>query len=310
MKIDLIKWDRVKPGSRVDLSFLKWDNVLPSYYIKHDEDLNNFTVYIPLTGNIESYNLTMNDFIEVDIDKTHRIGPIYPEPKVNEIVVFNELINNPNYSFNPEKFFRIKDWDNKTKTCTLISEKSKFILHNIHWKDITPISSIFKLDNIIDEDEINNLSFNSISNTFGDYHLYIKNDKYRKFIIIIVFDIFTREYGMNLIDTNNRSEIYDFNNYKDYIGSQISDCFEQIINKHYSKSMPNKGETYFRVNLEEDGMITKRKFKFKSWTCLYDLYFDNIFTHDEADYGLQKRMESVKSDLKDFNKYCLKNMRN
>lgn len=305
MKIDLIKWDKVKPGSRIDISFLKWNNVMPSYYIKNDEDLNNFTVYNSLTGEIESYNLSIQqDLIEVDIDKTHRIGPIYPEPKVNEIVVFNDLINNPNYSFNSEKFFRIKDWDDKNKTCTLISEKSKFILRNIHYNDITSISSIFHLDNIIDKDEINSLSFNSISSTFGDYHLYIKNDKYRKFIIIIVFDIFSREYGIDLISTNDRYEIYDF---KDFIESPISVCFEQILKNFYSKSMPNKGVIYHRIDLEKDELFVERKFKFKSWTCLYDLYFNNIFTDEEVctnSSDMRKKIESVKTVMIEFNKCC------
>lgn len=56
-------------------------------------------------------------------------------------------------------------------------------------------------------------------------------------------------------------------------------------------------------------MFVERKFKFKSCTCLYDLYFDNIFVDDEAnvkgDHELQKRKNITRAAIKEFNKYCL-----
>lgn len=162
-KIDEIEWDKVKPGSRVDLNFIKWKKVISTYFIRNDHDLNNFTVYNPLSGEIESYNLTKKDFIEVNNidDREHETN--YKDPNVNDIMIFNK---NPEYALTPEKFFKIKNWDNETKTCSLISIKGEFILHNIHWSDISSISGIFNLDNIIDADEMNSLSFNSISSTF------------------------------------------------------------------------------------------------------------------------------------------------
>lgn len=305
MKIDLIKWDKVKPGSRVDLNFIKWKKVISTYFIRNDHDLNNFTVYNPLSGEIESYNLTKKDFIEVNNidDREHETN--YKDPNVNDIMIFNESIKNPEYALTPEKFFKIKNWDNETKTCSLISIKGEFILHNIHWSDISLISGIFNLDNIIDVDEMNSLSFNSISSTFENiYHLYIKNDKYRKFLIIIVFDVDTREYGINLIDTSHQDESHDF---KNYIESEISICFDQILNKFHSKPMPKRREVYHRIDWKNDESLTEMKFKFKSWTCLYDLFFDNIFNIREAyniSSDMRKRIESTETDLKSFDAYC------
>lgn len=305
MKIDLIKWDKVKPGSRVDLNFIKWKKVISTYFIRNDHDLNNFTVYNPLSGEIESYNLTKKDFIEVNNidDREHETN--YKDPNVNDIMIFNESIKNPEYALTPEKFFKIKNWDNETKTCSLISIKGEFILHNIHWSDISSISGIFNLDNIIDVDEMNSLSFNSISSTFeNNYHLYIKNDKYRKFLIIIVFDVDTREYGINLIDTSHQDESHDF---KNYIESEISICFDQILNKFHSKPMPKRREVYHRIDWKNDESLAKMKFKFKSWTCLYDLFFDNIFNIRETyniSSDMRKRIESTETDLKSFDAYC------
>lgn len=313
MKIDLIKWDNVKPGSKVDLNFvewMKWKDKLTTYYIKNDSDLNAFTVYNPLTGDIESYNLTMQDVLEVNNIDDKKRETKYREPDVNDIVVFKEVIENPEYSLTPKKFFKIKDWDDKSKTCTLISIKNKFILRNIHWSDISSVSGIFNLDNIIDADELNSLKFNSISSTFGNkYHLYIRNDKYRKFLIIIVFDVDTREYGINLIDTSHRDESHDF---KNYIESMISICFDQILNKFHSKPMPKRREVYSRINIKNDESLVEMKFKFKSWTCLYDLFFDNIFKNtDVYNIGMdkQKRIESVETDLKSFDAYCQKRIK-
>lgn len=313
MKIDLIKWDEVKPGSKVDLNFIewmKWKDKLTTYYIKNDSDLNAFTVYNPLTGDIESYNLTMQDVLEVNNIDNRKRETKYREPDVNDIVVFKEVIENPEYSFTPKKFFRIKDWDDESKTCTLISIKNKFILRNIHWSDISSISGIFNLDNIIDADEMNSLSFNSISSTFGNnYHLYIKNDKYRKFIIIIVFDVNTREYGASLIDTTYQDESHNF---KGFIESEISICFEKILKKFYSNPMPKKREVYSRIDWKNDELLVDMKFKFKSWTCLYDLFFNNIFTNRKPykiTDSMRKRIESVKKDLKDFDAYCQKNLK-
>lgn len=313
MKIDLIKWNEVKPGSKVDLNFIewmKWKDKLTTYYIKNDSDLNAFTVYNPLTGDIESYNLTMQDVLEVNNIDDKKRETKYREPDINDIVVFKEVIENPEYSLTPKKFFKIKDWDDESKTCTLISIKNKFILRNIHWSDISSVSSIFNLDNIIDADELNSLKFNSISSTFGNkYHLYIRNDKYRKFLIIIVFDVDTREYGINLIDTSHRDESHDF---KNYIESMISICFDQILNKFHSKPMPKRREVYSRINIKNDESLVEMKFKFKSWTCLYDLFFDNIFKNtDVYNIGMdkQKRIESVETDLKSFDAYCQKRIK-
>lgn len=314
MKIDLIKWDNVKPGSKVDLkfNFIRGNNGhISTYFIKHDYDLNNFTVYNPLTGEIESYNLTKTNFVEVNnIDdreyETNHNDFDINNIDVNDIMIFNEVIKDPTYELSPEKFFRIKNWDNKNKTCSLISLKSKFILHNIHWSDISPISGIFNLDSIIDADEMNNLKFNSISSTFSNnYHLYIRNDKYRKFIIIIVFDVDTREYGASLIDTSYQDESFDF---KNYIESDISSvCFYQILNKAHSKPMPKRREVYHRIDWKNDESLVKMKFKFKSWTCLYDLFFDNIFNNTEIyniSSDMRKRIESTETDLKSFDTYC------
>lgn len=311
MKIDLINWDNVKPGSRVDLKFkfIRGDNGhISTYFIKHDYDLNNFTVYNPLTGEIESYNLTKTNFVEVNnIDdrehETNHNDLDINNIDVNDIMIFNEVIKDPTYELSPEKFFRIKNWDNKNKTCSLISLKSKFILHNIHWSDISPISGIFNLDSIIDADEMNNLKFNSISSTFSNnYHLYIKNDKYRKFIIIIVFNIYTREYGASLIDTTYQDESHDF---KGFIESEISICFEKIFKKFYSNPMPKRREVYSRIDWKNDELFTAMKFKFKSWICLYDLYFDNIFPNTEPhniilNDDMRKRIDSVKKGFERF----------
>lgn len=307
MKIDLVKWDNVKPGSRIDINFIKWKKVISTYFIRNDYDLNNFTVYNPLYGEIESYNLAKKDFIEVNNidDREHETN--YKDPNVNDIIVFNESIKNPEYALTPEKFFKIKNWDNETKTCSLTSIKGKFILHDIHWSDISSISGIFKLDNIIDVDEINSLRFNSISSTFeNNYHLYIRNDKYRKFLIIIVFDVDTREYGASLIDTTHQDKSFDF---KNYIESDISVCFDQILNKFHSKPIPKRREVYSRIDWRNNESLVEMKFKFKSWTCLYDLFFDNIFNNTEiynisTDMG--KRIESTETDLKSFDAYCQK----
>ena len=323
MKIDLIKWDKVKPGSRVDLNFINYQTI-PTYFIKYDHDLNNFTVYNPLSGQIENHYLTIKDHQIDNIDDRECEFEFY-NPDVNDIIVFNEAIKNTEYELNPEKFakikyldpekfFKIKNWNNETKTCTLISIKNKFILRNIHWSDISPIYSIFNLDNLITTDEINNLTFNSVSSQFSNYHLYIRNDKYRKFIIVVVFDVITREYGINLIDTTiyQDEESYDF---KNYIESEITNCFEQILKKYHPIPMPQKREVYFRVDLKNDESLVQMKFKFKSWTCLYDLVFDNIFPNKVLDIekkiGIdrQKRIESVEKDLKNFDAFCQKKIK-
>ena len=54
------------------------------------------------------------------------------------------------------------------------------------------------------------------------------------------------------------------------------------------------------------------KFKFKSWTCLYDLFFDNIFNIRETyniSTDMRKRIESVETDLKSFDAYCQKRIK-
>lgn len=315
MKINLIKWELVKPGSKVDLNFVKSNHTMPSYYIKNDIDLNNFTVYNPLTGLIENYNLSKQDIVEVDIDKKSDSNYNYPKPNIDidEMVVFNEAINTPQYLFTSEKIFKIKDFDSNFKTCTLFSINNKFILHNIHWDDITPISSIFNLNNIINENEIG-LKFKSKTITVGNYQLYIKNDKYRKFMIIIVFDINTREYGISLIDT--RFIFPNFMDQLDLVERKINKCFILILQKSYPESIPEKGETYTRIDMEKDGMLVGKKFKFNNLSCLYDLYFNNIFTDPSnnifankeeaknAAMDRQKKIKSVMSCMNKFDKYC------
>lgn len=328
MNLELVKWEMVKPGSRIDIVPLNLKNMMPSYFVKYDDDLNEIVVYDTYSGNLEHYNLSLDkNKIDIDIDSFYNklYDSKYPDPnpciltdkdyiiqlKEDPFVVFKESIKYP--SFDSKKIFKLIDRDDETKTCTISSVLGKFILHNIHLKDITMIENIFDFDNIIDEYEVDKLKFNTIKCECGDYHLHIKNDKYHKFIIIIVYNTFTRKYGINFISTKGVKESTTL---KYTIKNQIEYCFDQIFNNknednYFRRRIPYEGEEYFRLKEMDDKdkivLEENAKFNISRWSCLFDLYFGNIFDKEEYDKNMlfpdyKKKIYKLKSRMKIFNK--------
>lgn len=331
MKLNLVNWEMVKPGSRMEIVTSNLANMMSSYFVRYDNDLYEIVVYNTYSGELEHYNLSLDkNKIDVDIDSFYinLRNSEYPDPdepciltdngyifqlKEEPFVVFKESIKYP-ASLNSKKIFKLIDrFDGTTKTCNIYSVLGKFILHDIHLKDITMIENIFDLDNIMDKYEVDKLKFNTITSEFGIYHLHIKNDKYHKFIIIIVYDTFTRKYGINFISTKGVKESTTL---KYTIKNQIEYCFDQIINNknednYFRRRIPYKGEDYLRLKEMDDKdkivLEENAKFNISRWSCLFDLYFGNIFDKEEYDKNMlfpdyKKKIYKLKSRMKIFNK--------
>ena len=301
-KIDVIEWDKVKPGTAFGINSACIDpscfSISYSYiFIEYNKIMNEIVFYHTISSSIARfelidenycYNFIIDDFREDDLNKIPSIcldDPKYAKRYVvfKDFVVFKDVILH-DHKIHDNDFFKTLNYDTLKNTCDLINFKRKFILRNVKMDLITSVANIFIKDNFTTEPkvtDVNNL-YKLIIRTDesrGNKIIIVQRDRWELCIVVFPKESFTPEAIETIISSRI---VYILTNEK---------C-------SWDKKLWKEGEKYYRIDYNTL-KIQNATFSLDNPESLYDVYLDNIFP-SKLDIKKKNGVDTIKANI-DFN---------